>query len=129
MAEVKKASRGHQEIEGGIELLANRRTQRTRLRPVMQLVHGGNQCKPVGDVAVAQPTRSLFQIRLKVVNSHPVLAVALAGDLGQALQQSLGFLHDQLGNHFVVEFAEQVAVSRQVAAIEQGDGEFMLLGS
>ena len=32
------------------------------------------------------------------------------------------------GNHFVVQFAEQVAIARQIAAVEQRDGELGIVG-
>ena len=39
MAEVQKAARRHQEIQRRFELLAHRSPQRTRIRPVVQLIH------------------------------------------------------------------------------------------
>ena len=60
VAEVQKATRRHQKVKRGIQLLAHRSPQRTRVRPVMQLVHRRNQRQPVRHVAVAQSARALL---------------------------------------------------------------------
>ena len=107
MPEVQKASRRHQKIQRRLQLLSHRSPQRTRIRPVMQLVHRRNQRQPGRHVAVAQPARSLLQIRLQVIQRHPIFPMPLARDLRQPLQQGLGFPHHQLRNRFVMQPPEQ----------------------
>ena len=119
VTEVQEASSRHQEIQRGVELLAHGSPQGTGVRPVLQLVHRRNQRQPAGHVAVAQPTRRFFQIRLQVIERHPVLCVPLARDLGQPLQQRLGFAHDELGNDLVMQPPEQIVIARQIAAVKK----------
>src|SRR5690349_21341773 len=57
-----------------------------------------------------------------------MLRVALPRDLRHPLQQSFGLFHDQLGNHFVVQAPEQIAIAGEVAAIEQRYSELRVIG-
>jgi hypothetical protein len=43
VAEMQKTPRRHQEFQRSIQLLPHRRPQRTRVRPVAQFAHGGDQ--------------------------------------------------------------------------------------
>ena len=86
VAEMKKTSRRHQEIEGRIELLANRRAQGTGLGPVLELVDGRNQGEPVGHVDITQSTRGFLQIRLEMIQSDAMFRIPFPRDLGKPLQ-------------------------------------------
>src|SRR5262249_7462153 len=109
MTEMEETSCRHQKIQRGLELPANWRAQRTRLGPVVQLAHGGNQGKPVGNVHIAQSAGSFLEIGFEMVKRHAVLGMAFARNLSQPLEQDLRLLHHQLRNHFVVELAEYIA--------------------
>ncbi len=54
--------------------------------------------------------------------------MALARDLGQALQQSLGFPHHQLGNYLVMQPPEQVVIACEITAVEERNGELSVVG-
>jgi len=114
----------HQKVERGIELLpGGDRQERLGIGPIAQLVHGGDQRQPAGDVVIAQSSRPVFHVRFKVEDGVAVLGVARASHVGQALYQGLGFVHDQLGDHLVMQAVEDLAIAGKVAAIQQGNGE------
>ena len=121
---MKKTTRRHQELQSRVQLLPHRRPQRASIWPIAQLAHGGDQCQPASHVVIAQPARRLFHIRFQVKNRLPEFPMPLPRHFGQPLQQWLRFPHHQLGNYFLVKPREQVAVARQVAAIEKRNGEF-----
>ena len=63
-----------------------------------------------------------------MIERHAMLRMAFARDFRKALQQRLRFAHDQLGNHFVMQFSKQVAIPRKITAIKQRDGELGVVG-
>src|SRR5579862_3300400 len=124
MAEVQKTTRRHQKFHGRVKLLADRRSKRARVGPFAQLTHRRNKRQPASDVVIPEPARCFLYIRLEVEYGFAKLRVPLACDLRQTLQQCFRFTHYQLGNQFVAKACEELAVSSEIAAIEQRDGEF-----
>ena len=106
MTEMQEAAGRHQEVNSRLQLFANWGPQGACLRPVVELVHRGNQGQPVGDVAIAESAGSFFYVWLEVIQGHAMFGVAFARNLGQSLQQGFGFAHDELRDDFVVQSAE-----------------------
>ena len=102
--------------------------KRTGVRPVVELVHRGNQRQPAGDVAVAQSAGRLLQIRLQVIQRLAIFRVPLARHFRQSLQQGLGFPHHDFGNHLIVQAPEKIVIAREIAAIEKRNREFGIVG-
>ena len=129
LAQVQETAHRHQEVQCRIKLLAGRdRQERSRLRPIPQFVHGGNQPQPARHVVVSQTSRSIFHVGFQMKDGVAVLRMARARDLGQALHQRLRLAHDQLGNHLVMEAIEKLPITQQVARVEQGNREFDIAG-
>jgi hypothetical protein len=56
------------------------------------------------------------------------LFIAFARDVSQSLHQRLRFADHQLGDDFVVQTCEQIAITSKVAAVEQRDSELNIGG-
>ena len=128
MTEMQKAARRHQELQSRIQLFPYRRPERAGIGPIAQLAHGRDQRQPASHVVIPKPAGRFFQIRFQVKHRVAELPMPLPRHLGQPLQQWLRFPYHQLGDYFVVQPCEQLAVAGQVTAIEKRNGELGIVG-
>ena len=125
---VKKCSHRSQELERGHQFgLRGFRQQRLRRRPAAFLVHRGKQRHPAGDVVVAQSARSLLDVRFQMKHCVSVLRMARARHLRQLLDNVVPFPQKKLGQDFFMQPLEQLAVSGDMPAIQEGNRELDIL--
>ena len=104
MPEVQEATRGHLEVQRGVERPPRRdRQQRLWIRPHAQFFHGRDQSQPVGDVVVAQTTRPVFNVGLEMEHGVTELVMPGARDLAQVLDEVLALSGNQAGNGLFAE--------------------------
>ena len=125
---MQKAANGHLEIERGVESAAGGDWQQgLGLGPPAKLFHGGDQGEPTGNVIVAQAAGTVFHVRLEMKDRVAEFVMAGACEFAQILDECVAFAGNQSGNGFFAEAQKKVAITGQIAAIEEGNCEFKVV--
>src|SRR5579864_3194747 len=125
---VQKGAHRTEKVQCGSKGLAHRFGEKQLLSgPDTLLVQGREQRKPASYVMVAQSARRLFDVGFEVKNSAAVFGVPRAGHLRELLDNIVPFPQKKLGQKFVVQTTEKVAIPGNIPAVEQRNSEFDVL--
>ena len=124
MTEVKKAARGHQEIQRRLEWSMQRDWKKgSFVGPASLLINRRNQCEPASEAVVSKPARAVLHVWLKMKNGIAEFVVAGAREVRQPLDDYTRLARYQLWNHGAVEAVENPFITGQIAAIQQRNRE------
>ena len=127
--EVQEATHGSEESKRRIHRrLVRGRKIRLRIGPAFMLFHGAHGGKPARRYVVLKAARTILHIRLKVEHRVRKLAVAVARQFRQALDQGLGLPDHDIGNQPVLKTREQFLVAIKKPAIQQGKNRLCMIG-
>ena len=90
--------------------------------------HRGDERKPVRDVVIAETTGSVFHVGLEMKNGVAKFGVAGTRNVRQFLDQVFRFASDEIGNQCVVQTRKQRAIAGEIAAVEERNREFRIIG-
>ena len=126
---MEKTSDGGEKVVGGFGLVVGAvEIVGGGTRPGFFRLDGIEQGEPLREVVVAQAPRGFLDVRLDVEDGVAVFGVAGAGHLGEVLDDGVPFAEDDRGQELSFKFGVEGAAAGEVAAIEEGDGEFEIVG-
>ena len=129
VAEVKKTSRGGEEVEGRLGVAAGALEDAAALAgPLPGLLEVEQNGEPDGKVVVAQAAGTILEVGLQMKNRVAELGVAGAGNFAQFLGDRRPLAQNQARKGDLVQLLVERKLAGQKAAIEGGEGEFKVVG-
>ena len=99
-----------------------------RIGPAAKFLHGGHGGKPARRNIVLKTARTILHIRLEVENRICKLAVAVARQFRQTLDQCLGLADHDFGDQQVAQVRVQFRVAIQKTAVQERKNAIRMIG-
>src|SRR5580704_1995866 len=129
VAEVKKTSRSSEKVEGRFGVAAGALEHTAALtRPFLGVFEVEQQGEPDGEMVIAQPAWTIFEIGFEVKDGVAVLGVAGARNLSELLRDGVPFAQDEAGKDGLVQLLVERKLASEEATVEGGERELEVIG-
>ncbi len=124
-AEVEKAARSAEKIKGGCGFIMHCVEGVSEGgRPSLVFVDVAQQVEPVGQLMIAQPARTLFDIGFEMEDGVAKFLMARAGQIGKFMDDGAPFAQREPRQRLCLKGLIEAMVAGDETAVEQGEGEF-----